>query len=242
MIPHSAPDASDVSVVMASFNERENIAEAIQRISASVGKRLHEIIVVDDNSPDETWKIIQTMNNPRFRVIRRMNERGLASALARGLQETSGEIIVWLDCDLGIPPEDINRLIDKIPPYDVVIGSRYVSGGKDSRSKFRAFLSMLINIYALVILGFGIRDYTSGFVAVKREVLRQVKFTPAGFGEYFIEFVYGCKKKNFRVTEVGYIYSDRKGGSSKSSDNLGTLFKYGFQYGLKIIKFRFTVK
>lgn len=228
-----------VSVVMASYNESENIREAIERISKSLGPKLLEIIVVDDNSPDGTWKIVQDMKNPQYKVIRRLNERGLASAIASGVESAKGEIIVWLDCDLGIPPEDIPKLVAKIEQgYDVAIGSRYVKGGKDSRSRARAFLSVLINLFASLFLGFKVHDYTSGFAAVKRKVFEKVGLSRQGFGEYFVEFAYGCIKNDFKVVEVGYVYNRRKSGISKSDDSILILLKYGLQYALKIIAIR----
>ena len=228
-----------VSVVLPSYNESENIAEAIERISKSLGKSLCEIIVVDDDSPDKTWEIVQNMHNPKYKVIRRMNERGLASALARGVEETKGNIVVWMDCDLGLPPEHIPYLIDKLNEYDVAVGSRYVKGGKDLRKpRARALLSIITNLFAGIVLGFHVRDYTSGFIAVRRSVFDKVKLSKEGFGEYFIEFIYECTKKKMKIIEVGYVFKNRTHGISKSDGNVLTLLKYGFDYGWKVIKLR----
>ncbi len=231
----------NVSVVLPSYNEKDNIIEAIERISLSLGEKLLEIIVVDDNSPDGTWRIVQEMDNPKTRVIRRMNERGLASALAMGISEAKGNAVVWLDCDLGIPPEEIPRLVEKLKDYDVAIGSRYVEGGKDLQPKQRALASVMINLFASLLLGFNVRDYTSGFAAVRKEVFETVKLSNKGFGEYFIEFAYRCTKNNFRIAEVGYIYRRRKSGISQLDGSIFTLLGYGIQYGFKVIKLKFTV-
>lgn len=229
-----------VSVVLPSYNERDNIEEAINRISKTLGKRLFEIIVVDDNSPDGTWKIVQDMRNPKYKLIRRTKEKGLSSALRTGVDNAKGDIVVWLDCDLGIPPEDILKLVDKLDSklgdYDVAIGSRYVGNGRDLRPKWRAQLSTLTNIVARLFLGSKVKDYTSGFIAVKKEVLKKVKISPEGFGEYFVQFVYDALKNKFKIIEVGYIYSTRKSGTSKSDGDILTLFKLGFQYGIRVFK------
>ncbi|MBN2126852.1 MAG: polyprenol monophosphomannose synthase [Candidatus Diapherotrites archaeon] len=229
---------SNVSVVLPSYNEKENIEEALERISKAVGKQLLEIIVVDDNSPDGTWKIVQekSKKNPKYKLIRRMHEKGLASALAEGVSKAKGDIIVWMDCDLGLPPEDIPRLIKELDKYDVAVGSRYVKGGKDTRNFFRAYLSLMLNLFAGLLLGNYIKDYTSGFIAVKKQVLTEIKLSTKGFGEYFTEFIYCAGKKGFKITEVGYIYTNRKKGKSKSDGDIFTLFKLGIQYGLTIIK------
>ena len=227
-----------VSVVFPSYNESENIEEAIKRVSKSLGKQLYEVIVVDDNSPDKTWKIVENMKNPKFKVIRRVNERGLASAIATGVEHANGNVIAWLDCDLGVPPEIIKKLVKKLENYDVAIGSRYVKGGKDLRPRMRAFASLLVGFFANVVLGFQVRDYASGVIAIRRKVTDKIKLSREGFGEYFMEFVYKSIKRGYKVTEVGYVYKIRKGGLSKSDSNLLVLGKYGVQYILKIIKIR----
>ena len=230
-----------VSVIFPSYNESENVREAIQRTAKSLGKDLLEIIIVDDNSPDGTWKVVKDMKNPKYRLIRRMNERGLASAIARGIKESKGNFVVWLDCDLGVPPEVIPKLVEKLNDNDVAIASRYVKGGKDLRPKFRAFLSVLINLFANLFLSFKIRDFTSGVIAVRKNVFNKVKFSNTGFGEYFIEFVYKCIKNNYKIVEVGYVYRIRKAGVSKTDSNFLNLLRYGITYSFTIVKLRITV-
>src|SRR3989338_175606 len=233
---------SDVSVVLPSYNERENIIEAIDRISKAVGSRLQEIIIVDDNSPDGTWKLVEEYGHPKVRLIRRMDEKGLASALARGVEETKGNYVVWMDCDLGLPPEDIPKLLGPLDEHDVVIGSRYAPGGKDNRAKFRATMSTVFNLYARLMLGFYAKDYTSGFIAVKKKVADAVPLSKEGFGEYFADFVYRANKNGFKITEVGYEYNYRKGGTSKLDTGYARLLKFGWQYGIRILKIRFGGK
>ena len=231
---------SSVSVVLPSYNESANIIEVISRISASLGEQLLEIIIVDDNSPDETWRIASESGNSRVRVIRRTTERGLASAIAHGILKAKGDVVVWLDCDLGIPPEVLPKFIEKIKDYDVVIGSRYVAGGGDPRPFFRTFLSRLLNGYAGLLFGSAITDYTSGVAAARREVMEKVLWKDNGFGEYFAEFSWRCIQQKLRITEVGLTYAIRKGGVSKSDGSIFVLIKYGIQYGLKMIKWRLT--
>ncbi len=229
----------DVSIVLPSYNERENIAEAIERMSKVMGQRLKEIIIVDDNSPDGTWKLVEELNHPKVRLIRRMNEKGLASALADGIDAAQGSIVVWLDCDLGLSPEEIPHLVRQLDVHDIAIASRYVKGGKDPRPFFRVFLSWMINGFSIFFLGPGIRDYTSGFAAVRKSVFDKVHFSRRGFGEYFIEFAYKAKKKGFKIVEIPCAYNIRPGGISKSDGDLGTLLKLGKDYGFKVLNLRF---
>ena len=224
-----------VSVVLPSFNERVNIEEAIDRISNVLGDQLLEIIIVDDDSPDETWRLVNELNYEKVNLIHRTEEKGLASALASGVNSSKGEIIVWLDCDLGIPPEEIMTLVDQLNGYDVSIGSRYVNNGSDARAKWITFSSIVLNKFAQLMLSKEVKDYTSGFIAVKRKVVDHIKINPKGFGQYFIEFAYQCHREGFKITEIGYAYGDRKGGVSKSTDSFLTFLKLGLGYITKII-------
>ena len=223
---------------MPSYNERENILEAIARISEVLGNDLLEIIVVDDNSPDGTWKLVEDLNDPRYRLIRRQNKRGLASALADGTKAGQGDIIVWLDCDLGIPPEVIPRLVEKLDSHDIAIGSRYVPGGADNRPKIRAAMSTLFNRCARLLLGSKVLDYTSGFAAVRRDVLEKTPLSEKGFGDYFIDWAYRCVQKGYRIVEVPYAYGLRKAGISKTDGDFFTFLRLGFSYGLRVIQAR----
>lgn len=229
-----------ISVILPSYNEKDNISEAIERITKSLQDNLLEIIVVDDNSPDGTWKIVEKLqkDNPKVRLLKRIHDKGLASALVDGIKSSKGGIIVWMDCDLGLSPEEIPNLVSKLERYDVAIASRYVKGGKDPRPLLRVLLSWAINGFAMSLLGGGVRDYTSGFTAVRREVFNEVSFSRKGFGEYFIEFAYKCKKRGSKIIEVPCVYQIRPGGVSKSDGNLSTLFKLGRDYGMKIIDLR----
>ena len=229
-----------ISVILPSFNERENIEEAIDRISKALGKKLLEIIIVDDDSPDETWRLIKEINHEKVNLIHRTEEKGLASALATGVDTSKGEIVVWLDCDLGIPPEEIINLVDQLEDNDVSIGSRYVDNGSDSRAEWITLSSTILNKFAQLILSKEVKDYTSGFIAVKREVLNNIKINPHGFGEYFIEFAYRCIQKEYNIIEIGYSYGNRKGGVSKSTNNFFVFLKLGASYIKKIIYLKFN--
>ncbi len=228
----------NVSVVLPSYNERENIVEAVERICDALGENLLEVIVVDDNSPDRTWELVEQMQRPRVRLIRRMDKHGLASALADGTRAAQGDIVVWLDCDLGIPPEDIVRLVEQIGPYDVAIGSRYVPGGMDTRSKLRAFLSLVFNIYTRLVMGYRFWDWTSGFAAARREVMQKIPLSTKGFGEYFVEWVYVCLQPDVRSIEVPYRYGLRKSGTSKTDGNVWVFLRLSARYALRVLAVR----
>ncbi len=226
-----------VSVVLPTLNESENITATITGILQNV-PGLVEVIVIDDNSSDGTRERVAALGVPRVRVIQRMEGHGLASAIARGVQESRGEVIVWMDADGGMPPAKLPEMIARLEGCDVVIGSRYVPGGADRRAWMRRYASLFINGLARAVLGYGIRDYDSGFVVVRRHVLDQVPIVPVGYGAYFIEFVYTACRKKFRVGEVPYVFRERTHGISKSCPSLGRFAWLGCTYAFQIIRAR----
>ena len=226
-----------VSIVLATYNERENILDTIQSIFEYV-KDPVEVIVVDDDSEDETWKLVEKLNDPRAIVIRRVDTRGLASAFNRGIIESRGEIVGWMDADMCMPPSMLPDMIKKLDEYDIVVGSRYAPGGQDDRAFLRVASSRLINGLAQVVLGFGIKDYDSGFVVLRRSVFNKVSIIPTGYGAYFMEFIYTCRKKGLTVFEMPYVFRDRAKGISKSAPSLFRFFKTGMQYVIRIFTAR----
>ena len=222
-----------VSIILATYNERENIRDTIQGIFQHVPDSV-EVIVVDDDSPDNTWHVANSLGDPRVKVIRRIGTRGLASAFNRGVIESRGEIVGWMDADMSMPPSLLPKMIEKLKDYDIVIGSRYAEGAKDDRAPLRAYASWLINRLAGVVLGYGIRDYDSGFVVLRRTVFNKVSIIPTGYGAYFMEFLYTCRKKGLTVCEVPFVFRDRAKGVSKSAPSLYRFLKTGAQYVVRI--------
>ncbi len=235
------PEASHglVSIILATYNESENIGDILAAILANVPDPV-EVIVVDDNSPDQTWKLASDFGDPRVKVIHRMNTRGLASAINRGIIESRGDIVGWMDADMCHPPALLPAMLAALSDSAVVIGSRYVRGGKDDRNPLRVLTSRMINRLASMILGQGILDYDSGFILMHRSVLDAVSLNPTGYGAYFIEFIYACRRKGLNVTELPYIFTERAKGESKSNANLLQFGLAGLGYVTRILKTRFA--
>jgi dolichol-phosphate mannosyltransferase len=239
-IPESgSPPHGLVSIILATYNESENIRDIIASIFNSLPDPV-EIIVVDDNSPDLTWEIASDMGDPRVKVIRRMKTRGLASAINRGIIESQGNYIGWMDADMCHPPALLPNMLASLKECDVVIGSRYVKGGKDDRNPSRVVSSRFINRMASLVLGRGILDYDSGFILMHRDVLDSVSLSPSGYGAYFIEFIYACCRKGMKVVELPYTFTERTKGVSKSNTNLFQFGIAGFGYITRILKTRFS--
>ncbi|MDQ5870883.1 MAG: polyprenol monophosphomannose synthase [Acidobacteriota bacterium] len=222
-----------ISIVLATFNERENILDTIRGIFENLGDST-EVIVVDDDSPDGTWKLAQDLNDPRVKVIRRVGTRGLASAFNRGILESRGAVVGWMDADMCMPPEMLPGMVAELDRHDVVVGSRYAPGGRDDRAWLRVGASRLVNGLATTVLGYGIRDYDSGFVVLRRSVFDKVSLIPTGYGAYFMEFLYSCRRKGLTVKEVPYVFRDRQRGISKSAPSLLRFFRTGLQYVTRI--------
>lgn len=229
-----------ISIVLPTYNERELIQTRIISLLKEAPDEM-EIIVVDDDSPDNTCHVVESLNLPNVKIIRRKGTRGLASAFNRGIIESRGDYIGWMDADMSMPssmiPQMYRMLVEE--GYDVAIGSRYAPGGGDGRPYLRMFASRLINGFARLVLNYGIKDYDSGFVLIKRSVLDSVTIIPRGYGEYFIEFIYNACKKGLKVGEIGYYLRDRTEGVSKSAPTLFKFFKTGLGYVVRILIARF---
>lgn len=233
-----------ISVILPTYNERENIEDLINSIFSNMDATT-EVIVVDDNSPDKTWEVIEKIEkaNNNVRLLRRMNKRGLTSAISDGISLSEGDIVVWMDCDFSMPPEIIPKLIYELNDSDIALGSRYVKGGKDVRdSSIRILASRAVNLFANFVLDSSIKDYSSGFFAVKREVFNEIKLMPEGYAEYCVDFLYRAKKRGFKIKEVPYIVIDRRVGETKTSPNVLTFLRHGIVYILTVLKLRVVVK
>jgi dolichol-phosphate mannosyltransferase len=228
-----------ISIVLATYNERESIETTVTTLLKESPDKM-EIIVVDDDSPDRTWQVVESLHLPQVKVIRRVGTRGLASAFNRGVIESRGEYVGWMDADMSMPPAMIPRMYRMLVDqgYDIVIASRYAPGGTDDRHWLRTLSSRFINGFAGLVLGYGIKDYDSGFVLIRRSVLDSVSLHPRGYGEYFIEFIYNACRKGLRVGEIGYYFRDRTVGVSKSAPSLVRFFLTGGQYVLRIVAAR----
>jgi len=233
--------ALEISVVLPTYNERDNIGPLIQAILATLD-RPAQIIVVDDDSPDGTWQVVQEMadSDPRIELLRRTDERGLTSALNAGIARARGDIIAWMDCDFSMPPQKLPELIEALTEYDLALGSRYVKGAGDLGHSFagRVF-SWTINFCAALVLGFAIRDYTSGFIAAKREIFDQITLR-GDYGEYCIDFLYRARQKGFTIKEIPYYCVPRKSGESKTASKVWDYFRKGIKYVITVLRLRFT--
>ena len=229
----------EVSIVLPTYNEAKNIRTLIQRIDSSVFSK-KEIIVVDDDSPDRTWEVVENLKHENVKVLRLLKGRNLVGAIQRGIDEAKGKYVIWMDADLSMPPEIIPKMVENLERYDIVTGSRYVRGGKDERPLIRVASSRIINLVANLFLNFKVLDYDTGFVAAKKEVLENIRLPPSIHGEYCIELLYRAGRRGYKIKEVPYSFTDRKAGESKTAETLSALWKMGLVYMKRLIRSRFS--
>jgi len=239
--------ARDVSIIFPTYNERDNIGPIILEVLKYTPSST-EIIVVDDNSPDGTWQIVEGMqkDHPHLHLLRRIDKKGLASALRDGIASSRGEVIVWSDCDFSMPPHKIKDLLDGIAGgLDVAVGSRYVKGGgvqivTGSNDTLLAYLmSVTLNRFIRAVLGRDFGDYTSGFIAFRRRVLDKITLR-GDYGEYFIDFIFRARKMGYKVAEIPYMCVERRTGVGKTGQKFSDFIKKGWKYVWLTVKLRFT--
>jgi len=214
---------AEVSIIIPTYNESENIIQVLKSIGENIQKDiLTEAIVVDDNSPDGTGKIVEDYINDAqsktgytIGVIHRKKKSGLSSAILDGIQHSGGETVVVMDSDFSHPPKIIPQLIEEIKTskYDIAIASRYTEGGGVSGwSTKRKLISKGATGIAKVGLGVNESDPMSGFFAFNRNILEGIKFDAIGY-KMLLEIL--VKTKGAKVKEIPYTFTDRTRGSSK---------------------------
>jgi dolichol-phosphate mannosyltransferase len=223
------------SVVLPTYNERDVIVGVVAEILDAVGDV--EVLVVDDDSPDRTWEMVDSTfaSDGRVHALRRIGRRGLPSAIAEGIGATAGDVVVWLDADGSMPADVIPRLVAATADADVAVASRYAAGGRDARdSAARILASRAINTFGTLWLGgLGgpVRDWTSGFVAARRTALERVPIRPDhAYGDYCIDFLHRACRQGLRVVEVPYACVERRAGTTKTSPSLRRFAALGLRY------------
>jgi dolichol-phosphate mannosyltransferase len=232
-----------ITAILPTYNERHNIGPLVKEIHEVLSKNRidHEIIIVDDYSPDGTWKVAERMAK-RYEFVKaivRKRERGLASAIKRGILESKGDVVVILDTDFSHPPKDFPRMLKHLNKYDMVFASRYVKGGRmiaRDMKKWQHILSKLFNRYIKLVLNIPILDSTNGFFVAKKEVFKKVKLNKVftGYGDFCFKLIYALKGKGVRMKEIPFTYKERVHGESKT-----VIKTVGWSYFKETLKLRF---
>jgi len=210
-----------IVIVIPTYNEKDNISKIIQDIFSLDISGL-EIVVVDDNSPDGTGKIADKLKNKdsRIHVIHRLGKLGLGTAYLEGFRyslDRGAEYLFEMDADFSHDPKRIPIFLETIRNCDLLIGSRFVKGGKNKLDFIRRLISRFGSLYAQIILGLPIKDLTGGFNCYRRKVLESINFNDVHSSNYAfqIEMKYKTYKKGFKVKEIPIIFIPREKGKAK---------------------------
>ena len=223
------------SIILCTYNEANHIEKTIKELEKNISDL--ELVIVDDSSSDGTIEIIKKLNQDnKYKVVFRNKSRSLASAFVRGVVETTGENIGWIDTNMGELASRFPEMIEELKSNnDLVILSRYIKGGGDQRIMLRAMCSKYFNLLCRLILRTPIKDFTSSIFIMKRKILDEVTFLGYGHGEFFLEFLHNTHKKGFIIKEIPYIQKiDTDLDVSKSAPNIIRFFYLGFMYVLRI--------
>lgn len=219
-------DEKKTLIIIPTYNEAENIQKMITEIF-NLDLNL-DILIVDDNSPDGTGKIVEEMSNgnEHIRLLKRAGKLGLGTAYVAGFKyalEKGYDYIFEMDADFSHDPKEIPNFLNSISENDLVIGSRYIKGVNVVNWPLRRLiLSYGANIYTRFITGMPVKDSTGGYKCFRRKVLESINLDEIHSGGYAfqIEMNYRSYCKGFSIKEIPIIFFDRIEGKSKMSNSI----------------------
>jgi len=203
-----------ISIVVPTFNEKENIHELLSRISLSLGGKNipYEVVVIDDHSTDGTWELLQQeQNNFPLKIHQKLGKKGKAYSLIEGFSQASGDILAMIDADLQYPPEAIGQMAEALGDCDIVIANR----SKYKTPAARKYLSYTFRyLFGRLLFQIGC-DVQSGLKVFNREVFEGTKFTPRSAWVFDLEFLIRAKEAGFRPKIYDINFIPRRNGQSK---------------------------
>lgn len=231
-------------IIVATYNERDNIELLLEDIFTLVNDV--NVLVVDDNSPDKTYEIVDELSTSRYRdklfLIKRSGKLGLGTAYIAGFNwaiERKYDVIMHMDADFSHNPKYIPQFFEEIKTNDLVLGSRYIKGGGVVNWGIgRKIISIGGSLYSRIILGLKIRDLTGGFKCFRRHVLETINVNDLQSTGYAfqVETTYKTFLHGFKIKELPIIFADRRVGQSKMSSGIF------IEALLMVIKLRLSVK
>jgi len=212
-------------VIIPTYNEADNILKIIPLILENSDQdNEYNILVVDDNSPDGTAKLVEDLNNNHVNILKREKKLGLGTAYVAGFRYAIKEkydCVFEMDADFSHDPKYLKGFIEKIDEgYDLVIGSRYIDGISVLNWPLRRLiLSYLASVYTRAVTGLKVMDTTAGFMCYKVDSLKQIDLDNVRSNGYSfqIEMKFKMYKKGFKIIEVPILFIDRREGESKMS-------------------------
>ena len=215
-----APGLLQLSVVVPTFNERDNVTKLFHKLEATLSGVAWEVIFVDDNSPDGTWDVVRGLarQDSRVRCVRRIGRRGLSGACIEGILASSAPCAAVMDADLQHDETQLPKMLALLQSgqAELVVGSRYVEGGSaDSFDKQRAGASALATEVAKRVLGVRVADPMSGFFMIRRDRFEQLAPQLSTQGFKILLDIVATARGELRMVEVPYSFGSRLHGESK---------------------------
>jgi dolichol-phosphate mannosyltransferase len=209
-----------LSVIVPTFNERDNVTTLFRRLETALAGVTFEVIFVDDNSPDGTWSVVRNLAaaDSRVRCVRRIGRRGLSGACIEGILASSAPCAAVIDADLQHDETQLPKMLALLQAgsADLVVGSRYIEGGSaDSFNKGRAGASQLATEVAKRVLGVKVADPMSGFFMIRRDSFEQLAPQLSSQGFKILLDVVATARGNLRTIEIPYSFGSRLHGESK---------------------------
>jgi len=202
-----------ISVFIPAHNEAANLLKLVPKI-AGVLRKDYEIVVVNDNSTDNSTEVLSRLSKKYpLRFAERKRDPGPGNAYRKGFGMVKGDIVITMDGDLSHDPGEIPSFLKAIKSSDVVCGSRYVKGGEAEMGVSRVMISGAFNIIFRHILGIKVRDFTSGYRAIRKEVIDNIRLSSRSFGIY-IEIPIKAHMQGYRISEIPITYHVRNEGKS----------------------------
>lgn len=220
------PHTQKALIIFPTYNEKDNIEKIVHAV-LPLDPRIH-VLIVDDNSPDGTGEIADRLvaQESKVNVLHREKKDGLGRAYIAGFKwaiEKEFDYIFEMDADFSHGPEFIKDFLKEITEYDLVIGSRYISGvNVINWPMSRLLLSYFANVYTRIVAGIPLRDATGGFKCFRRIVLETIDLDNVHSSGYSfqIEMSMRAMKKGFRIKEIPIVFYERVAGTSKMSKKI----------------------
>jgi dolichol-phosphate mannosyltransferase len=220
--PASRPWAVErqLSVIVPTFNERDNVTELFRRLEATLAGVAWEVIFVDDNSPDGTWDVVRGLaeTDTRVRCLRRIGRRGLSGACIEGILASSAPYVAVIDADLQHDETQLPKMLSLLQSgaAELVVGSRYIDGGSaDSFGSGRLRISAAATVLAKRLLGIAIADPMSGFFMIRRDRFEQLAPSLSVQGFKILLDIVATARGTLRTVEVPFVFGARQHGESK---------------------------
>lgn len=224
----------EISIIVPTYNERENLAELVRRLDACLQGVLWEVVFVDDDSPDGTAEVARELGrvDARVRCLQRIGRRGLASACIEGMLSSGAPFLAVMDADLQHDETVLTTMLTNIRQgdLDIIVGSRYVDGGGlGDWDETRALISRVATRVSHLVVPSTLKDPMSGFFMLRRDVFQGCVRNLSALGFKILVDIFASNKKPLRFKEVPFTFRSRFAGESKLDNQVA------WDYGMLLL-------